>query len=165
MSSPFQKNFSAKSPMSPLNGAYTEGRDRDITTYRQSDRELFDKLQNDILGATLASLPTQEEKGEAQVRRADRRDAREEAGGSKVKKFLDKNKLGFLTADYKKDSNKDGTTDYKDKTAKIKAKGEKNITEGSTKSEETFNRKQTSICSRKVGYKGWDPVSGTCIPE
>ena len=56
MSSPFQKNFSAKSPMSPLNGAYTEGRDRDIRTYRQSDRELFAKLQNDITGATLASM-------------------------------------------------------------------------------------------------------------
>ena len=56
MSSPFQKNFSAKSPMSPLNGAYTEGRDGDIRTYRQSDRELFAKLQNDITGATLASM-------------------------------------------------------------------------------------------------------------
>ena len=55
MSSPFQKQFSSKSPMSPLNGAYTEGKDRDITTYRQSDRELFDKLQNDILGGVLAS--------------------------------------------------------------------------------------------------------------
>ena len=162
MSSPFQKNFSAKSPMSPLNGAYASGADGMVTV---SDAPHYAKLQNDILGATLASLPTQEEKGEAQVRRADRRDERVKAGGSKVKKFLDKNKLGFLTADYKKDSNKDGTTDYKDKTAKIKAKGEKNITEGSTKSEETFNRKQTSICSRKVGYKGWDPVSGTCIPE
>ena len=127
MSSPFQKNFSAKSPMSPLNGAYTEGRDRDITTYRQSDRELFDKLQNDILGATLASLPTQEEKGEAQVRRADRRDAREEAGGSKVKKFLDKNKLGFLTANYTKDTNKDGVTDYKEKTNSLRASGKAKI--------------------------------------
>ena len=56
MSSPFQKQFSSKSPMSPLNGAYTEGRDRDIRTYRQSDRELFAKLQNDITGATLASM-------------------------------------------------------------------------------------------------------------
>ena len=56
MSSPFQKNFLAKSPMSPLNGAYTEGRDGDIRTYRQSDRELFAKLQNDITGATLASM-------------------------------------------------------------------------------------------------------------
>ena len=65
MSSPFQKNFSAKSPMSPLNGAYTEGRDRDITTYRQSDRELFDKLQNDILGSTLASMETKVSKCES----------------------------------------------------------------------------------------------------
>ncbi len=171
MSSPFQKNFSAKSPMSPLNGAYTEGRDGDIRTYRQSDRELFDKLQNDILGATLASLPTQEEKGEAQVRRADRRDARVKAGGSKVKQFLDKKGLEFLTADYKKDSDDDlltvdkGNEKYQNKTAEIRAKGKKNITEGSTKSEEAFNRKQTSICSQKKGYKGWDPVSGTCIPE
>ena len=56
MSSPFQKNFSAKSPMSPLNGAYTEGRDGDIRTYRQSDRELFAKLQSDITVATLAAM-------------------------------------------------------------------------------------------------------------
>ena len=162
MSSPFQKNFSAKSPMSPLNGAYASGAGGMVTV---SDAPHYEKLQDDILGATLASLPTQEERGEAQVRRSDRRDARELAGGSKVKKFLDKNKLGFLTADYEKDSNNDGITDYKEKTAKIKAKGEKNITKGSAKSEEAFNRKQASICSRKVGYKGWDPVSGTCIPE
>jgi len=65
MSSPFQKNFSAKSPMSPLNGAYTEGRDRDIRTYRQSDRELFDKLQSDITGATLAAMEPKVSKCEA----------------------------------------------------------------------------------------------------
>ena len=65
MSSPFQKNFSAKSPMSPLNGAYTEGRDRDIRTYRQSDRELFAKLQNDITGATLAAMEPKVSKCEA----------------------------------------------------------------------------------------------------
>ena len=31
MSSPFQKSFSAKSPMSPLNGAYTEAKDGMVT--------------------------------------------------------------------------------------------------------------------------------------
>ena len=65
MSSPFQKNFSAKSPMSPLNGAYTEGRDGDIRTYRQSDRELFAKLQDDITGATLAAMEPKVSKCEA----------------------------------------------------------------------------------------------------
>jgi hypothetical protein len=65
MSSPFQKNFSAKSPMSPLNGAYTEGRDGDIRTYRQSDRELFAKLQSDIKGATLAAMEPKVSKCEA----------------------------------------------------------------------------------------------------
>ena len=65
MSSPFQKNFSAKSPMSPLNGAYTEGRDRDIRTYRQSDRELLAKLQSDIKGATLAAMEPKVSKCEA----------------------------------------------------------------------------------------------------
>jgi len=65
MSSPFQKQFSSKSPMSPLNGAYTEGRDRDIRTYRQSDRELFAKLQNDITGATLAAMEPKVSKCEA----------------------------------------------------------------------------------------------------
>ena len=65
MSSPFQKNFSAKSPMSPLNGAYTEGRDGDIRTYRQSDRELFAKLQSDIKDATLAAMEPKVSKCEA----------------------------------------------------------------------------------------------------
>jgi len=51
--------------MSPLNGAYTEGRDRDIRTYRQSDRELFAKLQNDITGATLAAMEPKVSKCEA----------------------------------------------------------------------------------------------------
>ena len=51
--------------MSPLNGAYAEGRDRDITTYRQSDRELFAKLQNDITGATLAAMEPKVSKCEA----------------------------------------------------------------------------------------------------
>ena len=124
MSSPFQKNFSAKSPMSPLNGAYASGADGMVTV---SDAPHYAKLQNDILGATLASLPTQEEKGEAQVRRADRRDERVKAGGSKVKKFLDKNKLGFLTANYTKDTNKDGVTDYKEKTNSLRASGKAKI--------------------------------------
>ena len=31
MSSPFQKSFSAKNPMSPLNGAYTEAKDGMVT--------------------------------------------------------------------------------------------------------------------------------------
>ena len=51
--------------MSPLNGAYTEGRDRDIRTYRQSDRELFAKLQDDIKGATLAAMEPKASKCEA----------------------------------------------------------------------------------------------------
>ena len=55
MSSPFQKNFSAKSPMSPLNGAYTSGADAMVTV---SDAPHYAKLQNDILGATLASMET-----------------------------------------------------------------------------------------------------------
>ena len=51
--------------MSPLNGAYAEGRDRDIRTYRQSDRELFAKLQSDIKGATLAAMEPKVSKCEA----------------------------------------------------------------------------------------------------
>ena len=53
MSSPFQKNFSAKSPMSPINGAYASGADAMVTV---SDAPHYAKLQNDILGATLASM-------------------------------------------------------------------------------------------------------------
>jgi hypothetical protein len=55
MSSPFQKQFSAKSPMSPLNGAYASGADGMVTV---SDAPHYAKLQNDILGATLASMET-----------------------------------------------------------------------------------------------------------
>ena len=53
MSSPFQKNFSAKSPMSPLNGAYASGADAMVTV---SDAGHFAKLQSDIKGATLAAM-------------------------------------------------------------------------------------------------------------
>ena len=55
MSSPFQQKFSAKSPMSPLNGAYASGADGMVTV---SDAPHYAKLQNDILGATLASMET-----------------------------------------------------------------------------------------------------------
>ena len=53
MSSPFQKNFSAKSPMSPLNGAYASGADAMVTV---SDAGHFAKLQSDIKGATLTAM-------------------------------------------------------------------------------------------------------------
>lgn len=164
MSSPFQKNFSAKSPMSPLNGAYENAADNPVYV---SQAPAFADFQNQMtkISTDAFNEVDQEGRGRAQVRRADRRDERVKAGGSKVKKFLDKNKLGFLAADYKKDSDGDGVSDYKEKTAKIKAKGDANIAEGSTKSEKAFNRKQASICSQKKGYKGWDPVSGTCISE
>ena len=52
MSSPFQKQFSSKSP---LHGAYTSGADGMVTV---SDAPHYAKLQNDILGATLASMET-----------------------------------------------------------------------------------------------------------
>ena len=52
MSSPFQKSFSAKSPMSPLNGAYASGAD---AVFAVSDAPHFAKLQNDTLGGVLAS--------------------------------------------------------------------------------------------------------------
>ena len=53
MSSPFQKNFSAKSPMSPLNGAYASGAGGMVA---QSDRAAFDKLTNDIVSATTKAV-------------------------------------------------------------------------------------------------------------
>ena len=50
MSSPFQKQFSAKSPIttSPLNGAYTSGADGRVAI---SDAPHFAKLQSDLVGA------------------------------------------------------------------------------------------------------------------
>ena len=62
MSSPFQKNFSAKSPMSPLNGAYASGADAMVTV---SDAGHFAKLQSDIKGATLAAMEPKVSKCEA----------------------------------------------------------------------------------------------------
>ena len=115
-SSPFFKR-------SPLQGAYRSGAD---AVFAVSDAEHFSKLQNDITAGTLATF-TEEAMGGEQNKQADRRDARELAGGSKVKKFLDKNKLGFLTANYTKDTNKDGVTDYKEKTNSLRASGKAKI--------------------------------------
>jgi len=58
MSSPFQKQFSAKTPIaapspSPLNGAYTSGADGMVTV---SDASHFQKLQNDIVSAVDKSV-------------------------------------------------------------------------------------------------------------
>ena len=50
MSSPFQKQFSSKSP---LHGAYSSGADGMVTV---SDAGHFAKLQSDIKGATLAAM-------------------------------------------------------------------------------------------------------------
>ena len=50
MSSPFQKQFSSKSP---LHGAYSSGADSMVTV---SDAGHFAKLQSDIKGATLAAM-------------------------------------------------------------------------------------------------------------
>jgi hypothetical protein len=56
MSSPFQKSFSAKNPMSPIKntqkkaGAYTSGADGMVA---QSDRVAFDGLTDSIVGTTL----------------------------------------------------------------------------------------------------------------
>ena len=119
-SSPFFKR-------SPLQGAYRSGAD---AVFAVSDAEHFAKLQNDITAGTLATF-TEEAMGGEQKKQADRRDARfakyKKTGGSKLKQFLDKNKLGFLTTNYKKDSDGDGVTNYEEKTKAIKASGEAKI--------------------------------------
>ena len=119
-SSKFSSPFFKKSP---LQGAYSSGADGMVTV---SDAEHFSKLQNDITAGTLATF-TEEAIGGEQKKQADRRDARVDKGGSKLKQFLDKNKLGFLTANYTKDSDGDGTTNYEEKTKAIKASGEAKI--------------------------------------
>ena len=106
-----------------MQGAYSSGADGIVTV---SDAEHFSKLQNDITAGTLATF-TPEAIGNEQKKQADRRDARVAKGGSKLKQFLDKNKLGFLTANYTKDSDGDGTTNYKEKTKAIKTSGEAKI--------------------------------------
>jgi len=59
MSSPFQKQFSSKSP---LHGAYSSGADAMVTV---SDADHFAKLQSDIKGATLAAMEPKVSKCEA----------------------------------------------------------------------------------------------------
>jgi hypothetical protein len=59
MSSPFQKQFSSKSP---LHGAYSSGADAMVTV---SDAGHFAKLQSDITGATLAAMQPKVSKCEA----------------------------------------------------------------------------------------------------
>ena len=59
MSSPFQKQFSSKSP---LHGAYSSGADGMVTV---SDAGHFAKLQSDIKGATLAAMEPKVSKCEA----------------------------------------------------------------------------------------------------
>jgi hypothetical protein len=122
-SSKFSSPFFKKSP---LQGAYSSGADGIVTV---SDAEHFSKLQNDITAGTLATF-TPEAIGNEQLKKADRRDARaakNKGKGGKLKQFLDKNKLGFLTANYTKDSDGDGTTNYKEKTKAIKTSGEAKI--------------------------------------
>ena len=62
MSSPFQKSFSAKNPMSPLNGAYSSGADAIVTV---SDAGHFAKLQSDITNATSDAMQPKLSKCEA----------------------------------------------------------------------------------------------------
>jgi len=119
-SSKFSSPFFKKSP---LQGAYSSGADGIVTV---SDLPHYQKLQQDLVAGTLATF-TPEAIGNEQLKKADRRNARFAKGGSKLKQFLDKNKLGFLTANYKKDSDGDGTTNYKEKTKAIKASGEAKI--------------------------------------
>jgi hypothetical protein len=135
-SSPFFKR-------SPLQGAYRSGAD---AVFAVSDAEHFAKLQNDITAGTLATF-TEEAMGGEQKKQADRRDARVLAGGSKIKQFLDKNKLGFLTANYTKDSDnnidtvEEGNEKYQEKTEAIRASGEAKI----TNAQKTKNAKNQCI--------------------
>ena len=140
-SSPFFKR-------SPLQGAYRSGAD---AVFAVSDAEHFSKLQNDITAGTLATF-TPEAMGNEQIKQADRRKARFAKGGSKLKQFLDKNKLGFLTANYTKDSDKDGVTNYEEKTKAIRASGEKKIADA--KADKTPCGGKANVASKIVTAAG-----------
>ena len=66
MSSPFQKQFSSKNPMSPLNGAYASGAD---AVFAVSDAGHFAKLQSDITSATSNAMQPKLSKCEELVTR------------------------------------------------------------------------------------------------
>ena len=111
MSSPFQKQFSSKSP---LHGAYSSGADSIVTV---SDADHFAKLQDDIKGATLAAMEPKVSKCEALRNNwhADKMtdkayaDASKDCGKTKGKKLsVNKTKkaleeIGATTTDDKKD--------------------------------------------------------------
>tara|TARA_R110002050_G_scaffold220032_2_gene355941 strand:- start:14 stop:664 length:651 start_codon:yes stop_codon:yes gene_type:complete len=109
-----------KSPLnsSPLNGAYSSGADGMVTV---SDAGHFSKLQSDILGSTKQYI--EDTKGESQIKKANKRKRRSGGKPSWAKKQLDKLGLGVLTADYTKDSDGDGTSDYAEKTERMMNRG------------------------------------------
>ena len=109
-----------KSPLnsSPLNGAYSSGADGMVTV---SDAGHFSKLQSDILGSTKQYI--EDTKGENQIKKANKRKRRSGGKPSWAKKQLDKLGLGVLTADYTKDSDGDGTSDYAEKTERMMNRG------------------------------------------
>ena len=109
-----------KSPLnsSPLNGAYSSGADGMVTV---SDAGHFSKLQSDILGSTKQYI--EDTKGENQIKKANKRKRRSGGKPSWAKKQLDKLGLGVLTADYTKDSDDDGTSDYAEKTERMMNRG------------------------------------------
>ena len=62
-------------------------------------------------------------KGENQIKKANKRKRRSGGKPSWAKKQLDKLGLGVLTADYTKDSDGDGKSDYAEKTERMMNRG------------------------------------------
>ena len=117
-----------KSPLnsSPLNGAYSSGADGMVTV---SDAGHFSKLQSDILGSTKQYI--EDTKGENQIKQANKRIKRSGGKPSWAKKQLDKLGLDFLTADYTKNSDGIGKSDYDEKTDRMMNRGRANAKGGS----------------------------------
>ena len=153
MSSPFQKSFSAKSPMSPLNGAYASGSDGMVA---QSDRAAFDKLTSDITSATLATF-TPEAMDEDLEKRIAKRKGRiskipDLRGGADVEMYTPSKVAQFFGAEKTLDPTK-----IKKKQAKT-TKLEERLAKRKTNRTASTQEKLTSNCIDKAGgYIGYDP--------
>ena len=157
MSSPFQKSFSAKSPMSPLNGAYASGSDGMVA---QSDRAAFDKLTSDITSATLATF-TPEAMDEDLEKRIAKRKGRISQVPDITSKVKDATIDSYTPSKFAQLFGKKQTLDpnivekQKAKTAKLETK----LADRKANRATTTNEKLTSNCIRKKdgGFIGYDP--------
>ena len=148
MSSPFQKQFSSKSP---ILGAYASGADSIVTV---SDAPHYAKLQQDLVAGTLATFTPEAMDADAEKRIAKRK------GRISSKKVLGVNVETYTPSKFSQFFGKKATTNtkevakQKEKTAKLQAE----LDNRKSKRTASTQDKLTSKCVEKAGdYIGYDP--------